>query len=424
MRSYLELLRLPGAWQFSLAGFIARYPMAMMAMSTALVIPVFYHNYTLAGQLAAINITSFAICAPVLSKLVDRYGQFRVLSKTIAIFGISVFLLAGLIWAHMPGWVLALAIIPVGGFSGAIGAMVRSRWALKVTRPGQLTQAFALEAALDEVAFATGPMFATVLVTAVHPLAGLIACGVIQVCGGYAFIAQRSSEPKPQREVTGIPPAAKSSVLRSKAIIVLGVTYAGAGAIFGALDLAAVAFATEHGARGMAGGMLGICSIGSLLGALFYGARQWPLSQGKLFIIGIVVLAVGNIVVLLAQSMVSLSIILFFMGISIAPTMTNVNAMVQRIVHPSRLTEGLTWLSTFMNIGVGIGAAVGGRMIDVSGSRGGLMVMAASAVIMLAIAIGCAPILRKSLHRADRRRQIALDLQAEAQRRAGHEQAA
>lgn len=402
MRTYLTLLRLPGAWQFSLAGFVARYPMAMMALSVALVIPVVYNNYTLAGQIAAANIVAFALFAPVLARLVDRYGQWRVLSKTIALFGLAILLLAGLIWMRTDGWIVVVAAVPVGAFSGALGAMVRSRWAVKLSDPRQLTQAFAFEAALDEVSFATGPMAATMLVTLVHPLAGLLACGLIQVVGGYALIVQRSTEPAPQ---PAIEHGSHSGVLRSKAILILGATYAFAGAIFGALDLATVAFATEQGVRWMAGGLLGLCAAGSLIGALAYGARTWRLSQGRLFVIGIVLLAVGNIAILFVHSLTGFAVVMFVMGVTIAPTMTNVNAMVQRIVYPAQLTEGLTWLSTFMNVGVALGAAVAGRLIDVAGARGGFAVVAASAALTLVIGVGGAPALRRSLHKGDARRR-------------------
>nr|WP_223875384.1 MFS transporter [Nanchangia anserum] len=245
-------------------------------------------------------------------------------------------------------------------------------------------------------------MFATLLVTSVHPLAGLIACALIQVVGGFALIVQRGSEPAPQPRVTEIH---TGSVLRSKAIVILGVTYAFAGAIFGALDLATVAFATEHGARPLAGVLLGIVAAGSLIGALVYGSRVWPLSQGRLFVVGITLMAAGNMVILLVHSMATFALVMFVMGLTIAPTMTNVNAMVQRIVHPSQLTEGLTWLSTFMNLGVAVGAACGGRMVDLHGARGGCYVVALSALATLIVGIGGAGWLRTSLHKADERRR-------------------
>ncbi|MDO4612537.1 MAG: MFS transporter [Actinomycetaceae bacterium] len=414
MRHYWVLLRRNGAWKFSLAGFVARYPMAMMAMAIALAIPVLYpNNYTLAGQVAAVNVMAYALGAPFISRLVDRHGQWRVLSKTILVFGASLGALAAAAWAGLPTPAILAAAAMAGFFSGSLGSMVRSRWAARIERPGELTQAFALEAAFDEVAFTTGPMVATVLVTAVHPLAGLVGSAIIQAVGGYCLIVQRSSEPPIAPRQAG----RSTSIMRSGAICVLGVTYAGAGSIFGALDLAVVAFCSEASARSMAGILLGICSAGSLLGALLYGSRMWPLSQGKLFLLGIVVLACGSTALLAADSLLSLALILAATGVCIAPTMTNVNAMVQRIVHPSRLTEGLTWLSTFMNIGVAIGAALAGRLIDASGAVGGFQVVAASALAMVIVALGCAPILRSSLHRADRRRAIDADLQTERSRR-------
>ena len=64
--------------------------------------------------------------------------------------------------------------------------------------------------------------------------------------------------------------------------------------------------------------------------------------------------------------------------------------MVQHIVPRRRLTEGLTWLSTAINIGVSLGASTAGTVIDAAGSRGGFLVVAAggvAAVVTVAVAV-------------------------------------
>lgn len=46
-------------------------------------------------------------------------------------------------------------------------------------------------------------------------------------------------------------------------------------------------------------------------------------------------------------------------------------ALVEQIVPPARLTEGLTWRVTGLSIGVAIGAAGSGWMVDAFGASSG-----------------------------------------------------
>ena len=50
LANYSDILRLQGAWKFSLAGFILRLPMSIVGISTILLVKAEYGNYTLAGS--------------------------------------------------------------------------------------------------------------------------------------------------------------------------------------------------------------------------------------------------------------------------------------------------------------------------------------------------------------------------------------
>jgi predicted MFS family arabinose efflux permease len=64
-------------------------------------------------------------------------------------------------------------------------------------------------------------------------------------------------------------------------------------------------------------------------------------------------------------------------------------ALVEKSVPASRLTEGMTWLITGLSIGVAIGAASSGWMIDHFGAASGFWVaLAAGAVVMGAAVLG------------------------------------
>ncbi len=400
--TYAEVLRLPGAWRFSLAGFFLRMPMSMVGISLILLVKAYYGNYTIAAAVSATNVIALAIFAPVLARLVDAHGQLRIMGPCLAISSAST---AGLVVAAMtqsPSWILFALSALAGATWGSPGALVRARWATAARSPKQLTSAYALEAAIDEVTYIIGPVVATVLGALIHPATGLILAAGFLFFGGIGFLGQRSSEPPVRPREPG--EAKTPTALREPVIVILILIYIGFGALFGANDVAAVAFAEEHGAPAVSGVLLAVFSFGSLLSALVYGARTWHQPLWKLFAVGIVALAVGVTAFLAATDLWTLGLIMLVAGVTCAPTMTNVNMIVAKVTPANQLTEGLTWMSTALNIGLASGAALAGPVIDEGGARGGYLVTVAFAWVMVLVMLAGLARLRGGMERAEKRR--------------------
>lgn len=175
------------------------------------------------------------------------------------------------------------------------------------------------------------------------------------------------------------------SVITIPVVVVLALTYIGAGAMFGATDLAVVAFTEKLGVQAMSGVLLGIFAFGSLIAALIYGARTWRSPLWKLFALGIVSLALGASSFLFATNLWMLGLAMVITGLTIAPTMTNVNMLIARAVPDRQLTEGLTWMSTAMNIGVSVGSMLGGVVVDSYSVHGGFLLVVICAWLMVAL---------------------------------------
>ena len=56
-------------------------------------------------------------------------------------------------------------------------------------------------------------------------------------------------------------------------------------------------------------------------------------------------------------------------GVSIAPTLIASSALVNRVIPVNARTEGFTWQSTGINVGVASGSALAGLLIDTFGVR-------------------------------------------------------
>lgn len=394
LKVYGEILRLPGAWQFSLAGFITRFPMSMVGISIILLVSTLYRSYAIAGKVAAVSIVAYALVVPLLSRMVDRYGQRKIMWPAIIISSMNLVVLAFSAMFLVSPWLLYVFSGVAGAFSGSIGALIRSRWARTVRNPRQLHTAYAFESAIDEIVYVIGPIIATVLTTSVYPPAGLLLAVVFNIGGGYWLFSQRETEPPLIQVEKGVK---QGSLLRIPAMVALCIIYLGAGTMFGLCDIVVVAFSEELGMKSASGIVLAVFALGSMCAALIYGSRHWTQPIWKLLVIGIVLLGVGVSTFIFASNLIILAIAMYITGFTIAPTMTNVNNMVQQVVPTNRLTEGLSWMSTSINIGVSAGSFAGGFIVDYGGSSLGFTAVIVFAWIMVLIGLVSIPVLRNAV---------------------------
>ncbi len=422
--SYSQILRRPGALRFSAAGLLARFPMSMMGISTILAVQELYGSYAAAGRVSAAGVVATAVGAPLLSRRVDAAGQARVMVP--AVIG-SVLGLAGLVAgasAHLPEPALMVLSALAGGLSGSMGSLVRSRWTAMLRTPEDIHTAFSLEAALDEVAFIVGPILATALCTSpfLPVSSGWVASMLLQVGGSLWFLSQRATEPpvhpRPTDPADGATRAVPATtpgggpgrvgdavgrrhreprhVLLYGSVASVVTVFLLSGAMFGTNDVAVVAFATERGSASASGAVLACWGAGSMIAALVYGSRPWPWPLWKQLTAGVVALAVGASTFALAPGLVVLCLAMFLTGMAIAPTVTTGNNVVQAIVPPQRLTEGLAWLATAMNVGVSLGSMLGGLAVDHAGAHGGFLLVAAWAWGAVVMAVAWLPVLRRA----------------------------
>lgn len=414
LSTYGEILRLNRAWRFSAAGFILRLPMSIMPIAIILSIQAAYGNYTLAGAVSAVNIIALAVSAPMWARLVDRYGQLKVMGPVFAVSAVATIVLFVATLQMASPSILFVSAGIAGATWGSPGALVRARWIRTTDTVSQLNSAFALEAAVDEFVYIVGPVVATVLGTALHPTTGVAVSIIFLSVGAVLFLSQRSSEPLPLGKAgraaqvasdgtegsKDAAPARERSLLLLPAMIVLMLTYTGMGAQFGANDIAVVAFTKELGVPALSGVLLAMFSLGSFISALIYGARSWRRPLWQLFAIGVVALAIGMTAYLLAHTIIALAVIMLISGIACAPTMTNVNMMVAKSVPRHRQTEGLAWLSTAINLGVSLGSSASGPAADRYGSGGAYVMIAIFAWVMVLIMLVGLPPLRRSMEKS------------------------
>ncbi|MFJ2257340.1 MFS transporter [Streptomyces sp. NPDC087844] len=377
---YRALFAAPGSRGFTGAGLLGRMPLSMMGIGVVTMISQVTGRYGLAGALSATIALSAAVLGPQISRLVDRHGQRRVLRPaTLSALAASAGLL---LTTHFdgPDWVLFLCSAGIGCVP-SVGAMTRARWALIYRGRPELHTAYAFESVIDEICFIFGPIISIGLSTVWFPEAGPLLAACFLAAGVFWLTSQRATEPPPhpRGHHTG------GSALRSAGLQVLVATFVATGAIFGAVDVVTVAFADEEGHKGAASIVLAVYAAGSCVAGAAFGLLRFTGAPARRWVLGICAMAVSMIPLLLVGNLPFLAVALFVAGLSIAPTMITTMALVELHVPRAKLTEGMTWVSTGLAVGVALGSSLSGWVIDAAGARAGYGVPVAAGAVAVAV---------------------------------------
>jgi MFS family permease len=381
---YRSIFQAPGTKGFFLAGVVGRMPLSMLGIGVVTMMSQVSGRYDIAGALSAVLALSGALLSPYTSRLVDRHGQRRVLGPAVAVTVASVLAFLLLVELDAPDWTLFICM-GTAGVTPSLGNMTRARWSQLYRDSPLMHTAFSLESVFDEVVFIVGPILSIGLCTAWFPAAGPLLAVVFLALGGYLLVVQRATEPPPHpRKGRSGPSALGSAGLRT-----LVGTFAAIGVVFGAVDVATVAFAEEQGHKAAASLVLAAYALGSCLAGIAFGTLGPGRPPHQRFLLGVGFMAVTTLLPLLAGNLWFLAAALFVSSLAVAPTLVTAMALVERFVPRGQLTEGMTWTSTGLTLGVSVGASLAGVLIDSFGARTAFALPASAAVAALVVALLC-----------------------------------
>jgi predicted MFS family arabinose efflux permease len=153
------------------------------------------------------------------------------------------------------------------------------------------------------------------------------------------------------------------------------------GSLFGALEVATVAFADDAGRKSVSGLMLGAFALGSLLAGVAAGALRWqrgPLERAR---IGMWLLAVGTVSLPFLPGLGVVTLALFVTGLALAPTLIALFSLIEASVPRSRLNEAMGFVQTGVSAGIAPGAWLAGVVADERGGSAAFWVCTVSAVL-------------------------------------------
>ncbi|WP_285108167.1 MFS transporter [Promicromonospora sp. MEB111] len=390
---YRSLLRAPGAAAFFLAATTGRVGIAMTGLGLVWLLHDRTGSYATAGLAAAVFALAEAVVGPQLARLVDRFGQTRVLPLYLVARGAAV---VGVLVSTTP----AVAVVAAGCAGAAVpqlGALSAARWAhLLRGDADDLPSAFSLESLANATSFLLGPVLVTALGAAGRTTAAsLLAAGLI-LAGGTALALQRRTAPPPRRgagRVRGERPA-----LLAPAFLILALLNLAIGLYFGTMGVAVTAFAVGHGIPGAATPLIAAGSVAGLLSGWLYGLRRRRTPARLQLVLATGWLTATAALLPLAPSAVWLGVALVLTEAAVPPTLVLLTVLTERSVRPSVLTQAFTWNNSASAAGSALAASLAGRAADTWGASAALAQAPAAGLLLVAFAL--------VLLRAPRRRPV------------------
>lgn len=371
------VLRAPQVPLVLIASQVGRLPLAAAPLALLLYARQSV-SLAVAGIVVAVFTAGMAAGAPVLARSVDRWRQPPVLYGSASLSAVGYLIAA--VSGGRPAPLLAGAAL-AGLGTPPLEACLRALWP-DLVAPADITAAYALDIALQEVIFVAGPLVALAAVAAAGPAAGLLTAAALQSAGVAAF-----ANAPVVRGWRGTPAhrhwAGPLRVPRL-AVLVLGVVCTGAAV--GSIPVVLTGYAEAAGDRGLTGWLLAAQAIGALTGGLLY-TRAKPGGPARLPLLA-ACLAAGYLPLLIVPAPGWMALLQALSGAALPPLLTACFLAADRLAPPGTAVEAFAWIFTAFTVGSATGAALAGPLTDASVRAGfafapaaGLLAIAAMTVV-------------------------------------------
>jgi Major Facilitator Superfamily len=380
---YRPLLRTPGAAAFFLSAAVGRTGIAMTGLALVWLLHARTGSYGTAGLAAAGFSLAEALIGPQLARLVDRFGQTRVLPFSLLAHGAAI---ACVLVSTTPAASIAAATC-AGAVVPQLGALSSARWAylLRGGRDDELTAAFSLESLANATAFLLGPVVVTSLGAAGESTLASVIAAVLILGGGAALAAQGRTAPPPageqaERARTGRP-------LLQPAFLLLALLNLAIGLYFGTMAISVSSFAVGHGVPGAAAPIIAAAGLSGLLSGWLYGRRRHTTPARRQLVIATAYLMSAALLLPLAPSAVLLGGAVMVTEAAVPPTLALLNVLTEKALPPAVLTQGFTWCNSASAAGSALAASLAGRAADAWGSSAALALAPAAGLVLLVLAL-------------------------------------
>lgn len=357
---YVAVLRSPRVFPPALGVFLATLPIGILGLAVLLLVRQSSGNFTAAGAVVAIFGVGTGLGIVIQGRLLDSFGPRRVLLIASGVQSAVLVSLALVAGADGAPWLLAALAFTAGLGEPQAGPALRSMWPALVSRE-QRAAASALSSVLFELPVVIGPLLLAALVRFATAEAAIVAAAGLSLTGSVLVALSRAArgwEPSPARQPSLVGPLAVPGIR-----LVAGVV-AVQGLAVGLLQVSCAAFFTLRDLPGDAGFLYALLSLGSLAGAMLYGAWSRPGKPGRqlpLLLLGFTGALAGAA---FAPGAAFLAACVFVAGLFVGPISVRSFTDVERLTPPGSLATAATTLTAIGLAATSAGTALGGWLID------------------------------------------------------------
>jgi predicted MFS family arabinose efflux permease len=372
------LLRDRQALQQGAAGLVAQLTQAAAGLGIILVVREAGGSLSLAGAAAGAFLIATGAARPVQGRLIDRHGPAPVLVPC-AVLHIAGF--GGLVaWTQLEGgsWPVVLFALPIGFGEPPVSASMRLAWG-RMAGTENRTATYSVVTLTQEAAVLLGPLLLAAIVAVASAAAAVLVVGGLASAGSLVLAAvmprHLHAEGTPDRR----------SALRSPGVrLALSINLIFALAL-GCIELAIPALAGERGVPAVSGLLLGVMSVGGLLGATAYAARRWsePASARLAGLLAVYALAVLPLIATPSFAVIWLPLLVA--GAALNPVVTTVALLVEDHAGAAA-AEAFGWQSTSLAVGAAAGNALSGPLAQADGASAAFTAAAIGAAVAVVLA--------------------------------------
>lgn len=378
LQRYGEVLATPGTRAALVASIIGRLSLAMNGLGMLLLAKQATGSYAQAGLVSAVSGVCFAVVAPARARAADRVGPGAVLRLSGIAHPLAMGGFVALAELSAPLVTLLVAAALIGATVPPLGSVMRALWG-RVIDPGLLPAAYSLESVAVEMCFVTGPLLVAALASVAGPSLALGASAAFASVGSFRLAAVPFV-----REATGHAsrPTHLMGPLVSPLVRLNLTTMFFIGASFGSAEVSVIAFVEEQGrSRAVAGVVLAVWSLGSMVGGLVYGSLPSSRPAVRQLPVLVVGLAVVSALPALAGSVLVLGLLMACYGSAIAPFFSCNSLVLGEAAPEGTVTEAFAWAGSMIFGGAAVGTALAGVVIDAHGGHVALRIAALSAFL-------------------------------------------
>jgi len=383
LRNDGQVLKLRQARWLALGGLLGRFREGGVSLAIVLAVHHEHRSFALAGLVSAVFLAGAAVTRPLHGRLIDRFASRSVLSFSSAANGLLLVAFAILVGRGMAGYGLLALAAGVGMTLPALSASLRSLW--PTVAPDLNEHAYALDTVVYELTLIMAPALVGLLAGAATPAVALIALAALGVTGTAIVAAVPAAG---AAAPAGRGPRSPRPRVLTQALVRLLVINLVVGCAEGSLTVLAPGAAAARGTPGVAGLLLSVMSIGSLVGALVYGALVEVATVYRRLLVCTGITTVAFLALGLAGGHIGVfATVAVVAGFAISPTITSAFIAIQGVTTRRTRTEAFAWASFCATVGAAVGQAAAGVLTAGPGLRLALWQPCIFAAAALAVAL-------------------------------------